>query len=266
MVSVSNKPVTEQPIDTVLDLKVEERTFHLHDGGRLHAVGKLEFSLPAQSFTCIVGPSGCGKTTTLRMILGLDNNFTGTIRQPESDRVAAVFQEPRLLPWRTVEQNIRLVLPENKSHQSLDELLDALELGEVRDFYPNQLSLGLARRASLARAFVLEPQLLILDEPFVSLDDSTAERLRQLLIDLWQRQQTTALMVTHNIREAALLADRILVFSKRPTRILDELLIETDRSQRDHDFAEQIVKQVQTMVPETILENSPDSVPQASTH
>ncbi|MFK7994992.1 MAG: ABC transporter ATP-binding protein [Granulosicoccus sp.] len=251
---MSDKSVADQMEDTVLDLQVEGRTFHLSGGGQLHAVGKLEFSLPARSFTCIVGPSGCGKTTTLRMILGLDNNFEGTIQQPASDRVAAVFQEPRLLPWRTVEQNIRLVLPEARQDQSLDELLNVLELGEVRSFFPNQLSLGLARRASLARAFVLEPQLLILDEPFVSLDDSTAERLRQLLMSLWQRQQTTALMVTHNIREAALLADRILVFSKRPTHIVGELLIDTERSLRTYEFAEGIVRQVEAIVPEATLD------------
>ncbi|MFK8081436.1 MAG: ABC transporter ATP-binding protein [Granulosicoccus sp.] len=243
---MSNKQAAEQS-DTVLDLRVQERVFQLSDGGHLHAVGELEFSLAAESFTCIVGPSGCGKTTTLRMILGLDNNFTGSIQQPGSDRVAAVFQEPRLLPWRTLEQNIRLVLPEEQRHQSLDELLDVLELGEVRDFYPNQLSLGLARRASLARAFVLEPQLLILDEPFVSLDDTTAERLRHLLISLWERQRTTALMVTHNIREAALLADRILVFSKRPTHIIGEVAIDVDRSHRANDFVDTIVRKVQVL-------------------
>ena len=240
-------PEAEQP-ETILDLQVEGRIFHLADGGQLHAVGKLSFSVPAQSFTCIVGPSGCGKTTTLRMILGLDTEFDGCIKQPGSGPVAAVFQEPRLLPWRTVEQNIRLVLPKKRLHQSLDELFDVLELIEVRDFYPNQLSLGLARRASLARAFVLEPQLLVLDEPFVSLDDTTADRLRQLLMSLWHRERTTALMVTHNLREAALLADRILVFSKRPSQVLGELVIDTDRQSRDERFLDHTVAQLNAIV------------------
>ncbi len=230
--------------ETVLDIQVAGRSFDLAGGGALHAVGKLAFSLTARSFTCIVGPSGCGKTTTLRMILGLDTGFEGTIRQPDSSSVAAVFQEPRLLPWRTVEQNVRLVLPKNQRDQSLDALFDVLELDEVRHFYPSQLSLGLARRAALARAFVLEPQLLILDEPFVSLDDVTAHRLRQLLLSLWHRQPTTALMVTHNIREATLLADRILVFGKRPTCVLGELVIDTSREQRDDAFVEHVVGQV----------------------
>jgi len=247
VVSVSGKPVPEMA-DTVLDLQVEERLFPLHDGGQLHAVGKLEFCLAAQSFTCIVGPSGCGKTTTLRMILGLDKHFKGRILQPAGDRVAAVFQEPRLLPWRTVEQNIRLVLPKVQRQQSLEELLAVLELAEVRDFYPAQLSLGLARRASLARAFVLKPQLLILDEPFVSLDDNTAERLRNLLIALWQQQHTTALMVTHNLREAALLADRILVFGRRPTCVIGELPVERPRSRRNPEFVDTIVAQMQRII------------------
>ena len=228
----------------VLDLHVKGRRFQLDNGEELHAVGELQFSLDSHSFTCIVGPSGCGKTTTLRMILGLDTGFEGTIKHPGGERVATVFQEPRLLPWRTVEQNIRLVLPDTRRDQSLNELFDVLELNEVRHFYPNQLSLGLARRASLARAFVLEPELLILDEPFVSLDDSTAKRLRELLLKLWRQHRTTALMVTHNIREAALLADRILVFGKRPTQVLGEVLLETDRVDRDEPFVDRVVAEV----------------------
>ena len=242
MSSKNEQPANASPC--VLDLHVKGRRFQLGNGEQLHAVGELQFALDARSFTCIVGPSGCGKTTTLRMILGLDTGFEGTIKHPGGERVATVFQEPRLLPWRTVEQNIRLVLPDTRRDRSLNELFDVLELHEVRHFYPNQLSLGLARRASLARAFVLEPQLLILDEPFVSLDDKTAKRLRELLLKLWQQHQTTALMVTHNIREAALLADRILVFSKRPTRVLGEVLLETDRGERDEGFVDRVVAEV----------------------
>ena len=152
------------------------------------------------------------------------------------------------MPWRTVDQNIRLVLDANQQRVSLDELYQVLELGEVQHFYPGQLSLGLARRAALARAFVLNPQLLILDEPFVSLDDATAHRLRQLLMSLWNKHHTTALMVTHNVREAALLADRILVFSKRPSRIVDELVIDVERDRRDAPFVESVVQQLHKLV------------------
>ena len=232
----------------VLDVQVNSRIFPLDGGGSLHAVDKLHFTLMPESFTCIVGPSGCGKTTTLRMILGLDTGYEGVIVQPGEERVAAVFQEPRLLPWRTVDQNIRLVLDANQQRVSLDELYQVLELGEVQHFYPGQLSLGLARRAALARAFVVNPQLLILDEPFVSLDDATAHRLRQLLMSLWNKHRTTALMVTHNVREAALLADRILVFSKRPSRIVDELVIDVERDRRDAPFVESVVQQLHKLV------------------
>lgn len=246
VVSVLNKQVSDLQ-QAVLDVKVEGRTFNLANGEQLHAVGQVSFSIPEHSFTCIVGPSGCGKTTTLRMILGLDTDYQGVIHPPDRHGVAAVFQEPRLLPWRTVEQNIRLVLPAQRREESLDALFDVLELNDVRTFYPNQLSLGLARRASLARAFVLQPRLLILDEPFVSLDDTTAERLRRLLMQLWQTHKTTALMVTHNIREAALLADRILVFSKRPTRVIGEVIIDAEREQRDMVRVGDIVNQVRLL-------------------
>lgn len=236
---------TENP---VLNVRIASRIFELDGGMQLHAVGKLSFSLAANSFTCIVGPSGCGKTTTLRMILGLDTNFQGSIEQPGRERVAAVFQEPRLLPWRTVEQNVRLVMPKSRLGDSLDVLFDELGLADVRTFYPNQLSLGLARRVALARAFVLQPELLVLDEPFVSLDDATAVRLRNLLLDLWTAHRTTMLMVTHNVVEAAQLADRIMVFSQRPTRVLDEIVLPVARKERDADYIDSIVKRVKQVV------------------
>lgn len=233
--------------EPVLDVRVEQRIFKLYNGEQFHAVGNLNFSLPADSFTCIVGPSGCGKTTTLRMILGLDTDYVGHIDQPGRERVAAVFQEPRLLPWRTVEQNVRLVLPKQRVRESLDNLFDALGIGEVRSLFPNQLSLGLARRVALARAFVLQPQLLILDEPFVSLDDDTASRLRELLMTVWQLHRTTALMVTHNISEAALLADRILILSDRPATVLGMVEMDTERSARDERFIAEVVERVKAV-------------------
>ncbi|MFK7852556.1 MAG: ABC transporter ATP-binding protein [Granulosicoccus sp.] len=237
--------LADHKAQTVLEVDLKGRIFQLANDETLHAVGALQFSLPADSFTCIIGPSGCGKTTTLRMILGLDTQYEGLITLPQRDLVAAVFQEPRLLPWRTVEQNIRLVLPASRSGEALDDLFAAFGLSELRDFFPGQLSLGLARRAALARAFVLEPQLLILDEPFVSLDESTAQRLRQLLMDLWQSRPTTALMVTHNVREAATLADQILVFSDRPTHVRKVVDITTPRSQRDAKVLDEIVHRVE---------------------
>lgn len=229
----------------ILKVAIRGRHFQLEHGESLHVVDALDFSLLPHSFTCIVGPSGCGKTTTLRMILGLDNQYEGEIRLPEGGPVAAVFQEPRLLPWRTVEQNVRLVLPEPRQSESIDALFSELGLSEMRNFYPNQLSLGLARRAALARAFVLQPQLLVLDEPFVSLDDATAQRLRKLLLRLWRTHPTTALMVTHNVEEAILLADRIVVLSDRPARILRTIDIDTPRAQRQGAVMQELIRSVQ---------------------
>ena len=228
---------------SVLDVDVAGRSFRAADGSVLHAVGALRFSLAPDSFTCIVGPSGCGKTTTLRMILGLDDGYDGQVRLTDEGAVAAVFQEPRLLPWRTVEQNVRLALPTARRDAPLDELFDALGLADLRGFYPSELSLGLARRAALARAFALEPALIVLDEPFVSLDEPTAERLRALLLALWRARPTTALMVTHNPREAALLADRILVFGERPTTVVDVIELPAPRETRtDADVAAVIAR------------------------
>lgn len=239
-----------------LNVNIKERIFINKDGAFLHAIGELKFSLKPSSFTVIVGPSGCGKTTTLRMILGLDQAYKGSITVKSETStgtnaqgtIAAVFQEPRLLPWRTVEQNVRLALPEPQKNSSIEALFDTLGLQEVRRFYPNQLSLGLARRAAIARAFAVEPSLLILDEPFVSLDEPTADRLRTLLLQVWQARPTTALMVTHNVREAAELADNILVFSQRPTRVVKSIAIEKSREQRDAAYLQSIVDQLKKSV------------------
>ncbi|MFK7892947.1 MAG: ABC transporter ATP-binding protein [Granulosicoccus sp.] len=231
-------------VKPVLDVQIAGRSFPTEGGESLQALADLSFSLMPDTVTCIVGPSGCGKTTTLRAILGLDQHYDGTITQPGSERLAAVFQEPRLLPWRTVEQNVRLVLPEKRLNDSLDELFEQLGIAHVRGFYPNQLSLGLARRVSLARAFVLQPELLVLDEPFVSLDESTATRLRLLLVNLLQTHRTTTLMVTHNVNEAAQLADRILVFSERPATIVGEVAISVARPDRDLPCLESVAADV----------------------
>lgn len=213
-------------VDNMLEVNIKHKVFDSADGTELEAVSQLDFTIPERSFTCLVGPSGCGKTTTLRIILGLDKQFQGNVSLPQNGRIAAVFQEPRLLPWRTVRQNIELALDSITplDATNIDSLLSQLGLTEHQHFFPAELSLGLARRVSLARAYATEPSLLILDEPFVSLDDDTASRLRGLLLSVWQVRPTTVLMVTHNITEAAELADRILILSNRPTRVIDEVV------------------------------------------
>src|SRR5208282_4024204 len=144
------------------------------------ALRDVAFRLEEGEVGAIVGPSGCGKTTLLRIIAGLVARFDGTVSRPESGRLAVVFQEPRLLPWRSVEDNIRLAAPQ-VNDQELDAVLKPLGLVGHRAHFPGELSLGLARRAALARAFAAKPALLLLDEPFVSLDAPLALALQREL-------------------------------------------------------------------------------------
>ncbi|GFO81360.1 MAG: ABC transporter ATP-binding protein [Methyloceanibacter sp.] len=173
-------------------IRIEEKTHIGADGTRLTAIRDLSLDLKPESMTVLMGPSGCGKTTLLRVVAGLDGDFIGEIDMPPHSRLGFMFQEPRLLPWRTVRQNIELVAAPGFSGEDLDSLAEAVGVAEMLPRYPQELSLGLARRAALARAFSTEPDLLLLDEPFVSLDERTADRLRRLLLDVWSARPTTA--------------------------------------------------------------------------
>lgn len=247
---------------TALGITIREKRFQSAHGEELLAIRNLHIELERDKFTCIVGPSGCGKTTTLRILLGLDSQYDGNVTQLHDRRTSAVFQEPRLIPWRTVRQNVDLCVEsagEARDSESnpglrsvsevdtdgLDQLYIETGLDELLDFYPSELSLGLARRVALARAFAIEPQLLVLDEPFVSLDESTAKRLRQLLLSVWRARPTTALMVTHNLHEAAELADKVVVLSERPSSVLGNVTIDTPQAERDSGALANIVRQIE---------------------
>jgi NitT/TauT family transport system ATP-binding protein len=212
-----------------LDVRIKQKLYRGASGGALHVLGELAISLRSGEVVALVGPSGCGKTTLLRIIVGLDRDFEGGVERPSHGRLGIVFQEPRLLPWRTVEQNVRLAAP-LATDAALDTLFATLGLAEHRSHYPGELSLGLARRVSLARAFAVEPDLLVLDEPFVSLDAALAARLRAELVELVSRRPVTTLLVTHNVEEAIGLADRLLVLSPSPARVLADVPIERPRT------------------------------------
>jgi ABC-type nitrate/sulfonate/bicarbonate transport system ATPase subunit len=217
-----------------LELHIKQKSYRAATGGRLQVLDQLSITLPKGEVAALVGPSGCGKTTLLRVVMGLDRDFEGVVSLPANCRLGVVFQEPRLLPWWTVEQNIRLAAPQ-ASPEALSALFAGLELAEHRRHYPSELSLGLARRVALARAFAIEPDLLILDEPFVSLDAPLAERLRAELVELVSRKPVTTLLVTHSMGEAIGLADRVLLLSASPARILADVPIEHPRSARSAD-------------------------------
>ena len=218
-------------VSSRLDVHIKHKSYQAASGGRLHVLGEISIALANGELAALVGPSGCGKTTLLRIIAGLDRDFEGKVLLPTPGRLGIVFQEPRLLPWRSVEDNVRLAAPQ-ASETALSALFATLGLTEHRRHYPGELSLGLARRVALARAFAVEPDLLILDEPFVSLDAALAERLRAELIELVSRRPVTTLLVTHSIDEAIGLADRVFLLSPSPARLLAEVPIEHPRTRR----------------------------------
>jgi ABC-type nitrate/sulfonate/bicarbonate transport system ATPase subunit len=226
-----------------LDVRVARKAYLAASGERLEVLHDIAFTLRPGEVGAIVGPSGCGKTTMLRIIAGLDHDYHGAIVRPPDGKLGMVFQEPRLLPWRTVEDNVRLVAPAIAA-TDLATLFDVLGLAGHRAHYPGELSLGLARRVALARAFAVKPELLLLDEPFVSLDQALAARLRQELVMLVDRYAVITLLVTHNLDEAIELADRLILLSARPARILAEMPLSAPRRFRTAAEAASIKAQV----------------------
>jgi ABC-type nitrate/sulfonate/bicarbonate transport system ATPase subunit len=215
--------------EVILRLRVEGKSFHT-DRGDWPVLGTIELTLGAREIVALVGPSGCGKTTLLRIVGGLERNFEGTLdwRGAAAPSIGTVFQEPRLLPWRTVRQNL-LLAQQTENPDLADALLRTLGLAQFRDAFPATLSLGMARRVAIARAFAIEPELVLLDEPFVSLDPEMAARSRALLIAAWRERPTAALLVTHDRAEAASLADRILFLSAQPTHVLTETIVPAEQ-------------------------------------
>jgi ABC-type nitrate/sulfonate/bicarbonate transport system ATPase subunit len=231
-----------------LELRIDAKSYLSADETLVEVVRDLELRLEAGSFGALIGPSGCGKTTILRIAAGLDTDFQGLLRSPGAGRLGMVFQEPRLLPWRTVEDNIRLALPAHQTDIDLTDLFETLGLGSHLARYPGELSLGLARRAAIARAFAIRPDFLLLDEPFVSLDEAVADRLRSELMALTARTSVTTLLVTHHLEEAIRLADRLFVLSDRPTHIIFEKSLPPQRGTRSKDVIASISEEMRALV------------------
>ena len=210
-----------------LEVNIERKEY---SSNGVCALESLSFNASAGEFLAIVGPSGAGKSTLLNIIAGLDEDVHGEVlmdghalgdRDRPARQIGFMFQEPRLMPWLTVLENLLLVLgkkPESK--QIARRLLADVELSDFKNAYPGQLSGGMRRRLALGRAFAVRPDLLLMDEPFLSLDAPTANRLRNLLMALWQAWRPTVLFVTHNLREALALADRVLFLSGRPAQVV----------------------------------------------
>ena len=218
------------------------------DGTPVEVVRGLQLRLDAGSFGALIGPSGCGKTTILKITAGLDPDFRGELRAPGSGRLGIVFQEPRLLPWRTVEENIRLALPADRANADLSDLFEILGLAAHLTRYPGELSLGLARRTAIARAFAVAPDFLLLDEPFVSLDEAIAGRLREELLALTARAKVTTLFVTHDLTEAVQMADRLFFLSDRPAHIILEKVLPPPRGGRSQDVVASICDEMRALL------------------
>lgn len=214
-------------------------------------IANLKLSLNSEEFICLVGPSGCGKTTLLNIIAGLDEDYDGDILagQHKHPKIGYVFQNPRLLPWRTVRENIELVL--DGPVDVVDELLEVMQLSQSQHVYPERLSLGMSRRVSIIRAFAVDPELLLMDEPFVSLDAPTARQVRELLLKLWQQRPHTVLFVTHDLREAIALADRLIFLSAAPMQVVSEIVVPIARSERHNELAIESFRQ-------QLLQNHPE--------
>jgi len=214
-----------------LDVDILGKAFEGASGKRHEVLSEMHFSLVAGEVAVLFGPSGCGKSTLLRIIAGLDSDFEGTVSRPPHLRIGMVFQEPRLLPWRKVEDNVRLAAP-LIDDATLSALFAALDLSEHRHHFPGELSLGLARRVALARALAVEPDLLILDEPLASLDDALAGRMRDEIAGFAAQVSRITILVSHDLDDAVRLGDRLIFLSERPARILRVVPIATPREAR----------------------------------
>jgi len=229
-------------------LKIAPALLEAHDvsmvfpngNGGLHVLDRINLALQPQEFVCVVGPSGCGKTTLLRILGGLleptqgEVCFGGERLSTPRRRIGFVFQQANLMPWRTTRANISLPLelegaPSAVVQARTMEQIELVGLAGFEDSYPRDLSGGMAQRVAIARALVHDPEVLLLDEPFGSLDALTRERMAIELMRIWTSRLSTVIMVTHSISEAVLLADRVIVLGPRPASVQLELRVDLPR-------------------------------------
>lgn len=209
-------------------------------GAGLRVLEDINLRVADQEFLCLIGPSGCGKTTLLRILGGLllptegEILFEGERLSHPRRKIGFVFQQANLMPWRTVRENVALPLdlqgkPRQESDAEVQAMIDLVQLQGFEDTYPADLSGGMAQRVAIARALIHKPDILLLDEPFGSLDALTRDQMGEELLRIWNSYRVTIVMVTHSITEAVFLADRVVVLSERPARILSNRLVDIPR-------------------------------------
>jgi NitT/TauT family transport system ATP-binding protein len=228
--------MSQTPILTIRDLTA---VFPNENGG-LHALDQITFDVRPREFVCVLGPSGSGKTTLLRILAGLIQPASGSFKfgHGEQPSIGMVFQQSNLMPWRTVVENIRLPLEvkemdDTSARSKVEEMVELVGLQGFEDSLPRDLSGGMAQRVAIARALIHDPDLLLLDEPFASLDAMTRERMWTELSRIWHMRQKTVIMVTHSINESLFLADRVLVLTQRPGKIKMDVTVDLPRPRTD---------------------------------
>ncbi|MEQ8968296.1 MAG: ABC transporter ATP-binding protein [Azospirillaceae bacterium] len=241
------------------------------------ALDGVDLDLPASGFAAVIGPSGCGKSTLLRVVADIVAPSAGTVSLGgvtpaalrRAQRIGFVFQSPTLLPWRTVRENIRLPMALNragtKPSQTPDDLIRLVGLEGFENALPDQLSGGMQQRVSIARSLALDPEVLLLDEPFGALDEITRQRMNLELLRIWSESRRTALLVTHSIAEAVFMADRVFVMSPRPGRIREVLDIPLDRPRRLSMMSEPAFVEAVNAVRSALFgaDGSPEAGPEA---
>ena len=224
MMSTAETPESSGTDDRTLELRDIVKYYEKPGQGRIKVLSGIDLDVEEGSFVALLGPSGCGKTTLMNVVSGLVEPTSGTMKRggvdvaPDDLSLGYIFQEPRLLQWKTVEENIEFALeareiPEEVWDERIERYLGMVGLLKDRTNYPSRLSGGMKQRVAIARALATEPEILLMDEPFSSLDEITANELREELLDIWQQEQKTVLFVTHDINEAVFLSDYIYMMN-----------------------------------------------------
>ena len=241
----------------MFDIRIDRKDFTSADGTRRPVLRDIAFSIARGEVIALLGASGTGKSTTLRILLGLDAAFEGQIRDGGA-RAGVMFQEPRLLPWLTVAENLRLVVTDGMPQPDIGALLEMVRLPNAGGLYPRQLSLGMARRAALARALAVSPEVLVLDEPFASLDTQLAGALADV-VERWTRDTGGAvLLATHDLAQALQLASRLLVLAGVPAVLAADVSV-----QAGSDAAERATLQAELVSQFSFFRAGADRLPDA---
>ncbi|MGZ0746069.1 ABC transporter ATP-binding protein [Haloparvum sp. AD34] len=213
------------------------------------ALRDVDFAADDGEFVAVVGPSGCGKSTLLRVVAGLEPGYDGRatvagtpIEAGGSDDVGVVFQDPRLLPWATVRENVRLGFDGDPDDGAVDDLIEQVGLGDFAEALPGELSGGMAQRVALARGLAYRPSVMLLDEPFSALDALTKVEQQEFLLDVWSDVDATIVLVTHDVEEAAYLADRVVVLGGQPGTVVADVDVDLDRPRDRTDERLQAVR------------------------